>query len=47
LQLDEPERSVGFALQSVPIMFQDNVCNDLAVNEATQPSKYYGAGHAA
>ena len=28
-------------------MFQDNVCHDLAVNKATQPSKYYGAGHAA
>jgi len=28
-------------------MFQDNVCHDLAVNKATQPSKYYGASHAA
>ncbi|KDV94282.1 hypothetical protein AB28_2611 [Raoultella ornithinolytica 2-156-04_S1_C2] len=28
-------------------MFQDNVCHDLAVNKATQPSKYYGAGQAA
>jgi len=28
-------------------MFQDNVCHDLAVNKAAQPSKYYGASHAA
>lgn len=26
-------------------MFQDNVCHDLAVNKAAQPSKYYGAGY--
>ncbi len=43
----EPERSFSFALQPVPIIFQDNVCHDLAVNKATQPGKYYGAGHAA
>lgn len=43
----EPERSFSFALQPVPIIFQDNVCHDLAVNKATQPSKYYGAGQSA
>ncbi|ENA0609387.1 hypothetical protein ABFP30_001065 [Enterobacter bugandensis] len=28
-------------------MFQDNVCHDLAVNKAAQPSKDYGTEHAA
>jgi len=47
LEAFRPERTVGLALQPVPIMFQDNVCHDLAVNKTTQPSKYYGAGYAA
>ena len=42
-----PGKSIGFALQPVPIIFQDNECHDLAVNKAAQPGKYYGADHAA
>jgi len=41
-----PENSTGFALQPVTVMFQDNVCHDLAVNKTAQPGRYYGVGHA-
>lgn len=47
LEAFRPERSIGLALQTVPIMFLDNECHDLVVNKAAQPSKYYGAGYAA
>lgn len=33
----EPGRSIGFALQPVSIIFQDNVYHDLTVNKAAQP----------